>query len=165
MRASVLLQAAEEHGKFIAQRHDTLTRGVWSEMATGPRRSTATRARPTATRSGEPEARPAPQRGEPWPKRARRQEVPGRQPDAETDDDFDNLNWVPEGSLAGFLGCVLKGGAWERPLKCGGRRPPHFGRVSRASGASQTSNTHPNKSKQEPTTTTSELKQQCDFQL
>ena len=37
--------------------------------------------------------------------------------------------WVPEGSLAGFLGCVFEvwpaPGAWEGPQKGGGRSPPH----------------------------------------
>ncbi len=61
-------------------------------------------------------------------------------------------NYVPEGSLAGFLECVFEvwpaPGAREGPQKCGERSPPHIGRPSRASGAGQTLKTHPQKSGQ-----------------
>ncbi len=51
-----------------------------------------------------------------------------------------------------LFGCVFEvwpaPGARESPQKCGGLRPPHFGRPSRAPGAGQTLKTHPNKSGQ-----------------
>ncbi len=62
-------------------------------------------------------------------------------------------SWVPEGSLAGFCwgGFLRSGrprGAREGLQKCGGLRPPHFARLSRAAGAGQTSKRHPPKSAQ-----------------
>ncbi len=55
--------------------------------------------------------------------------------------------WVPEGSLAGFVGSVF--GVWAAPAgfktiqKCGGLRPPHFWMVIKPPGAAQAPNTDP----------------------